>query len=56
MDSSGNQMKALTVGQEKRHTTGALAIWRGEEYFFSFFITTQFWFRQTNNAEQQNKQ
>ena len=34
----------------------ALAIWRGDEYILSFFFATQLRFRQTNIAEQQNKQ
>ena len=34
----------------------ALAIWRGEEYILSFLFASQIRFRQTNNAEQQNKQ
>jgi hypothetical protein len=37
-------------------TTFALAIWRGDEYILSFMFANQLWFRQTNNAKQQNKQ
>ena len=34
----------------------ALAIWRGDEYNFSFLFAIQLQFQQTNIAEQQNKQ
>src|SRR5689334_8212546 len=34
----------------------ALAIWRGDEYILSFLFANQLRFRQTNNAEQRNKQ
>lgn len=37
-------------------TTNALAICRGDEYILIFLFITQLRFRQTNNAEQQNKQ
>jgi len=42
---------------EKQRTANiALAIWRGDEYILSFLFATQLRSRQTNNAEQQNKQ
>ncbi len=33
-------------------TTGGLAIWRGDEYMFSFLFANQLQFQPTNNARQ----
>ena len=48
--------RQLTYGQEGRTANIALAIWRGDEYILNFLFANQLRFRQTNNAEQQNKQ
>ena len=53
----------LTVGEKLKTGHGdkttaniALAIWRGDEDILSFLFAIQFRFRQTNNAQQRNKQ
>ncbi len=38
------------------HTTGGLAIWRGDEYVLNFLLAIRLQLQPTNNPEQQNKQ
>ena len=49
-------MKLMTSSNKCTGANSALAIWRGDEYILSFLFATQLQFRQTNKAEQQNKQ
>ncbi len=40
----------------KRHITGGLAIWRGDECILSILFANRLQFQLTNKAKQQNKQ
>lgn len=44
------------MGQKGRTANIALVIWRGDEYILSFLFAVRLRLRQTNTADQQNKQ
>ena len=42
----------IDIEEKGMHTTGGLAIWRGDEYILNFLFAIRLQFQPTDNAEQ----